>query len=445
MDKNRHGFILLSLLAGTILVPVNSTMIAVGLPSIAASLNSSLSLASWIITVYLIVMTVLQPIAGKLGDLYGNRKMFLLGMLLFLLSSAACIFSMNLIWLIFFRAVQAVGGALAAPNASAMIRFVTPKEKLGKTFGLLGFSMGMGAAVGPLIGSLLISLWGWTSIFWINIPFALLSLAASFVSLPSRKSGNTASLDFIGSILLAISFITLVLAVSRHAFLNIWTVLLFVLATGMFIRQEQRCKVPLIEFRLFANRTFTVAILSVLLSNAVMYCTILAMPILMQNQLHFPLKTIGLLLFLFSLSSSLSSWMGGHLADRIGSRKTLLFSFLFSALGVISYLGIALNQSLPYLFAAMAIGGLGAGIGSASMLAASLQAVPKEMSGIASGIFSTFRYVGGMIASVLVSLSLDNNLLFSILLVFALLGIPVSLGLGKPEVTVNRDRRDVGA
>lgn len=445
MAENKHRFAILSILAGTFLVPVNSTMIAVGLPSISQSLGSSLALASWIVTVYLIVMTVLQPIAGKLGDLYGNRTMFLIGILLFLLSSAACIFSTNLLWLVCFRAVQAVGGALASPNASAILRFVTPREKLGKAFGTFGLTMGLGAAIGPLIGSLLISTWGWTSIFWINIPFALFSLVASFFLLPKGKPTAATTLDWVGSVLLAISLVALVLPVSHREFLSVWTILSFVVSTLLFIMQERRCRAPLIEFALFRNRMFTCANLSVLLSNAVMYTTILIMPILLQTELFFPVTTIGLLLFVFSLSSSVCSFAGGHLEARFGKKKTVLLSFIFSALGGIAYLGIGFTHSLPYLYAAMAIGGIGAGIGMASMQTASLTAIPKEMSGIASGIFSTFRYVGGMIASVLVSLSIGHGLLFSLLLLFALIGIPVSLGLVEPSATFAKGRKNIGA
>lgn len=434
MENNKHGLVLLSILTGTFLVPVNSTMIAVGLPSIVESLHSSLAHASWVITVYLIVMTVLQPIAGKLGDIYGNRSIFLLGMLLFLLSSIACLFTMDLLWLILCRAIQAIGGALAAPNASAIIRLVTPSERLGKTFGLFGFCMGIGAALGPLIGSLLISLWGWTSIFWINIPFALVSLCASFFLLPVSKKATDTSLDIQGSILLGISLVTVILLLTHNEYISVWTVGLLCLCVGLFIRQEKKCDVPLIQFQLFKNRMFASANFSILFSNAIMYSTILVMPILLQREFHYPVETIGLLLFLFSISMSLFSWLGGYLTDHAGKKVTVLLSFLLSALAAGIYAGMYQHHSLFYISMALVIGGLGAGLGSASMQTASLQAVSKEMSGVASGIFSTFRYVGGMIASVLVSLLLDYHALFYILILFAVAGIPISMGLREPAV-----------
>jgi EmrB/QacA subfamily drug resistance transporter len=422
-----------AIMTGTFLVPVNSTMIAVGLPTIAEALHSSIAHASWIITVYLIVMAAVQPIAGKLGDIYGNRNMFLLGMLLFLIASIACLFSANLLWLILFRAMQAVGGALAAPNASALIRFTVPKERLAKTFGTFGLLMGLGAAIGPLAGSLLISTWGWTSIFWVNIPFALYSLAAVSLILSNGAKRSGEALDLLGSLYLVVSLTTLVLMITHVDFVNVWTIVLLGLSTLLFVRQEMRFRAPLIQFSLFRQRTFAGANLAILLSNAVMYSTILVMPIWLQSQFHYSVEMVGILLFVFSLAMSVCSKLGGHLSDWTGKRNVVFLSFLISAVALVGYLGIYWLPVPAYIIGALLIGGIGSGLGTAAMQSASLQTVPKEMSGIASGIYSTFRYVGGMIASVLIGLLGDYHLLFYCLLILAAAGLPVSLGLFEKE------------
>ena len=186
MNSSKPSLIIFSILTGTFLIPVNSTMIAVGLPSIAKALHLSIVHVSVVVTIYLIVMAVAQPIAGKLGDLYGNKTMFVAGISIFLVGSAACVFSYNLLSLTVFRTLQALGGALATPNATAIMRHSLPKEKLGRTLGLFGLSMGLGAAVGPVLGAFLIKYLGWTSIFWFNVPFAVLSLICSFIFVPSN-------------------------------------------------------------------------------------------------------------------------------------------------------------------------------------------------------------------------------------------------------------------
>ncbi|WP_246314411.1 MFS transporter [Paenibacillus foliorum] len=431
MANSNYRLVLLSILTGTFLVPVNSTMIAVGLPTIADALGVPLSQASWVITIYLIVMAALQPIAGKMGDIYGKRTMFLLGMLLFLVAAAACMFSFNLIWLIIFRALQAIGGAIAAPNASALIRDVVPKEKLAQTFGMFGLLMGLGAAIGPLIGSVLIGSLGWTSIFWINIPFALFSLVAAYIYLPGTRNSTGISLDILGSVYLIIGLTILTLSVTHPEYFNVWTMAILAVTVFLFIRQELRCREPLIQFTLFKIPMFTSANLAILLSNAIMYSTILVMPVLLQKTYHYSVQTVGVLLFIFSLAMSACSWFGGSLTEKLGKKKLVLLSFLISGAAVIGFLGIYQYPTFLYIAVVLLVGGIGAGIGTPSMQAASMQAVPKEMSGVASGIFSTFRYIGGMAASVMVSLMLDYHWLFYCLIVMAVIGLPLSRGFAE--------------
>ncbi|WP_240762985.1 MFS transporter [Paenibacillus thalictri] len=430
MASASYRLVIASILTGTFLVPVNSTMIAVGLPTIAETIGVPLTHASWVVTIYLIVMAAVQPIAGKMGDLFGRKTMFLLGISFFLAASVACMFSRNLLTLVLFRALQAIGGAVASPNASALIREVVPKEKLGPVFGTFGLLMGLGAAIGPLVGSLLIGLWGWTSIFWINIPFAVFSLLAAYWYLPASRINAGASLDIKGSVYLTASLTVLILAITHPEFMNVWTAILFAATVGLFIRQELRCKEPVIQFSLFKNMEFSSANASILLSNAVMYSTILVMPVWLQKMYHFSVQNVGVLLFLFSAAMSASSWLGGLLTQKLGSRRLILLSFLVSAVALLGYLGIYRYPVQPYIAAVLLIGGIGGGIGMPSMQTASLQSVPKTMSGVASGIFSTSRYIGGMIASVLVSLLADSHSLFYSLLILAVLGFPAASGAG---------------
>ena len=138
LSINKQTLAFIAILTGTFLVPVNSTMITIGLASITEAFSTTLTNVSWVVTIYLIVMIVTQPLAGKLGDMYGNRNMFLIGLVLFLVASIVCIYAHNLTMLIIGRAIQAIGGALISPNATAILRFITPQQQLAKIFGLFG-------------------------------------------------------------------------------------------------------------------------------------------------------------------------------------------------------------------------------------------------------------------------------------------------------------------
>nr|WP_275980233.1 MFS transporter [Halalkalibacter alkaliphilus] len=416
---------MLGILTGTFLVPVNSTMIAVGLPVIAGDLQVSIPQITWVVTIYLIIMAVAQPIAGKLGDMYGNKKVMMIGFLLFLVSSIACAFSYNILSLIIFRSLQALGGALATPNATAIIRHVMPKEKLSNVFGIFGLSMGLGAAIGPLVGAGLIGWLGWQAIFWVNVPFLLFSIILTWTLVPSVNVEKKHALDVLGSLYLGVMLTLITLFVTNPEYVSVWTILLLLGSIALFIFQERRTKSPVIEFALFKNIGFSSSNVSIFINNFVMYSTVLFIPIILVMY-DYPIGSVGLLLFAFSLAMSLSSLFGGKLANRYGKEKIIALSFFLLCMSVLLYFGFGEQASSLYMTIVLILGGASAGMGVASMQAANLESVPKEKSGAASGIYSTFRYMGGMMASASVSLLAGSSLLYVLLLVFSVLGLIMS-------------------
>jgi EmrB/QacA subfamily drug resistance transporter len=437
---NSYRLFLISILTGTFLVPVNSTMIAIGLTTIAENFHDSLNQATWIITIYLIVMAAAQPVAGKLGDIFGYRRMFLLGLGLSMIGSIACMFSFNLLSMILFRSLQALGGALSVPNATALIRYAVPKEKLTQMLGFFGFLMGMGAAVGPLIGSFLIAAWGWKSVFGVNIPFLMLSFVLAFIVLPKTPFRQSA-VDLPGSLFLALSLSLIVLFITHSETIHWWSVLVLLACMLLFVRRETKYPYPLIEFQLFRNRSFALANVFVFLSNALMYGTILIIPILFELSFHLGIKQVGFYLFMFSLSMSLCSWLGGWLSSVIGHKWVILLSFVLQLLSVLLYLGISSQSSLLYIMFSLIVGGLGSGIGLPSMQTTNLESVEREKTGVASGIYSTFRYMGSMMASALISVLVGSSVLFYLMIGIAMVGAGLSACLRPKAVDRNETVR----
>ncbi|MBU8689745.1 MFS transporter [Priestia megaterium] len=428
MGKHKELILIISLLIGTFLVPINSTMIAVALSTISAHFNEPLASISWVVTIYLIVMAVTQPIAGKLGDLYGNRNIYLWGVVFFLIASLGCIFSTNLISLIIFRSLQAVGGALLTPNTIAIIRYVVPKERLPKVLGIFGMGMGLGAAIGPLLGSVLLENFNLEAIFWVNVPFLFLALISGIVMIPKfNLKKQTSTLDIQGSIYLAISISLLILLTHGMEFTKALIMgIIFILSTILFIKRENTAENPIIDFSLFENFTFTSANLSIMLSNFVMYVILLIMPLLMKSQFHLSTAQTGLVLSVFSISMSLSGWIGGLLNNKFSSKKVIGFSFAMIIVSNILFLSLENIGSILFLIVALIIGGFSTGIGLTSMQVASLDSVSKEQSGTASGIYSTFRYFGSIISSTLIALVTSYNYIFIILGISGIVGILVA-------------------
>src|SRR6187200_2998081 len=155
---------------GTTLAPLNSTMIAVALPEIQRAFDVSVTATAWLVTLYLVAMAVGQPIGGRLGDLYGRRRVYLFGLIWFGIASAGCAFAPSLPVLILFRTQQGLAGALSFPNGAAMIREAVPAERRGSAFGTVSLATGIAAASGPPLGGLLTHAFGWEAIFWANVP-----------------------------------------------------------------------------------------------------------------------------------------------------------------------------------------------------------------------------------------------------------------------------------
>ena len=409
-------------------------MISVGLATMAESFQTSFSQVTWIVTIYLIIMTATQPLAGKLGDLYGNRRVFLIGVVLFLIASIVCIYAQSLAVLMIGRAVQAIGGALITPNGTAMLRYMTPKENLAKAFGIFGFSMSIGAAIGPLIGAILIHNWNWQATFWVNIPLLIASFICAYKFLPKSERKQKSALDFIGAGLLATWLTTFVLIVTQGAYTNAWLWLVVVSSVVLFIYREKTFSAPLIDFQLFRHTSFRNANVAILINNGIMYGTLLLMPILLAVDARFSLTEIGLALFAYSISISICSWLGGTIEGKIGRRQTIQLSFISTFVAVCLYFYLPVTESFVLLIVVLFIGGIGSGLGVPSMQTASLTDVPKEESGVASGIYSTFRYIGSTIASVIIGLQFSMQLTLAVLLCGAVIGIIAARGFTKSTI-----------
>ena len=427
--KKSNSLPLLAILTGAFLVPLNSTMITIGLSTIMDYYQTNVAHSSWIVTVYLIIMIVAQPIAGKLGDLYGTRKLFLLGLLLFFVASLVCVYAPNLPVLIIGRAIQALGGAFITPNGTAIIRFITPQSKLTKAFGVFGFSMSIGAALGPLLGAFLIGAWGWQSTFWINIPFVLLSFFIAYKYLPNIEPKSQTALDIQGSALLGTFLTFLVLIVTNEWYSHAWLWLVFLVSFVLFVFREKRYDHPIIDFTLFKSASFTSANLSILLNNAIMYCTILIMPMMLGRDAGYSIGTIGFLLFVFSLAISIASWVGGYVEGKIGKGWTVRVSFGLLILALAFYVILPRVDGLVVAGLILFVGGVGSGLGVPSMQAASLESVAKELTGVASGIYSMFRYFGSIAASVIISMRIQYSVTMYILIACSAFGLFVAKGM----------------
>ena len=392
--------VVITVVLGAMLVPLNSTMIAVALPHLIVDFGSTLSSAGWLVTGYLIAMASLQPVAGKLGDRLGRRTLVLAGLGWFGVSSLGAGLAPDLALLIAFRIQQAVAGALIFPNGIALLRATAPAGRLGRRLGLVMGALPLAAALGPLVAGALLAFADWRAIFLVNLPLLVVPLVLGWRSLPRELPRPVAgAFDVLGGVLLSIFLLAAAWTLNRGVSPSgVGAGALACVAALLFALQELRHPHPLVELRLFRDSQFVAANGGVALSNLAMYVTLFALPVLLSRRGGWSGAEVGLVVATMTMTMTMfaSAPIGGRLADSYGARLPACAGLAFMtacliplAIGATRLSGIAIVASLF---------GVGAGLGVASvpLQVAAIEAVDESASGLVAGVFSTSRYLGSI-------------------------------------------------
>lgn len=380
------------------LAPLNSTMIAVALPEMGRDLAmGSALLRHGLVTSYLLTGIVLQSLGGKLADRIGYARALRLGQLTF--AAAALI---GFAWpaagaLVLARVAMAAAGAVIVPSAISLLRNELPPQQRGRAFGMFGAVMGCSAALGPQLGGLLTQHFGWRAIFIINVPWLALSTGAALMGPPLRRELATeppAPFDFVGSLLLGISLGAIVLGSVAPELSGL--MLAGALGLGGFVFWERRVSDPVIDVSLFGRSVFCAGALMIALHNLAMYSLLFELPQVSARLFGASRESVGSVLSAMMLSMVVASPVAGRLADRFGPRAVGAAGCLAALLGVL-LLRILPFAQLSAALPGLILLGLGLGLSSAPAQASAMSAVPRAQSGMAAGLTSTLRYLGGII------------------------------------------------
>jgi len=411
----RRGPLLALVAGGIFLTPLNSTMIAVALPSLVTAFEVGVGGVSWIVTVYLVTMASLQPVAGRLGDSYGHRRLFLAGCAGLGAASIACALAPTLPALVAFRALQGVCAAVVNPNGTAIIRHAFPPEARGRAFGWLAACMTIGAAVGPAVGGLLVSGYGWASIFWVNLPILAVVVPLAVRRLPETGRHGRRGFDVGGAALLSLTLATGVVVLARLSRPAPLAAAATLATTGLVLggalyAWERRHPNPIVDFRLFRHPGFAGASAAVLLTNLVMYTTLLLLPLFLASVQGRGPREVGGVLVIYSGVMALLSPVGGFLSDRLGPAVPVTGGTVLLLAGTGLLLRIDADTPLSGLAIALAAGAAGVGLQMGAEQSAALGSAPAAMSGVAGGIWGTGRYLGAILASVLLGAVVERRL-----------------------------------
>jgi DHA2 family methylenomycin A resistance protein-like MFS transporter len=399
-----------------LLVPLNATMIAVALPDIREEFGVSRGAIAWLLSSYLIATTVAQPIVGALGDQLGRARVLRVGLLVFLICSLAAAVVPWFELLVVCRVGQAASSATFIPTGIAMLRSLVPRNRLGRKLGRFESVAGTAAAIGPLIGALLIAIATWRLLFLVNVPIVAVAFWLLMrLDYRDRERARRPLIDWVGAALLVgiLSGITWLFGafdtgVGDIAILGI-TAAVVLLSVG-FVTRQVRGAVVMAPWGLFRRPSFAAAIGYALMTNLVFYVALLSIPFFIREVQGGSVARIGLLLGTMSVLYAVVPLIAGGLSDRVGRRVPTLLGALFIFAGVVM-VAVGLAPDVPFFYLAIALGliGSGIGLGASPATTAAIEIAPADQAGAVGGTDQMVTYVGGIIGAGVVAVVLDRS------------------------------------
>jgi len=403
IDPRWFAFIILCL--GTLMEVLDSTIVNVALPSIRINLHFSESNLAWVVNAYLLTFGGFLLLGGKLGDLYGQRRLFIIGITVFTLASLACGLAQSQEVLIIARAIQGLGGAVtAAVSLSLVMNLFTKPDERARAMGYFGFIAAGGGAIGVLLGGVLTSSFDWHWNFLVNVPIGILVVIFSFKLLPHSKAETQRhDLDIWGAVTVTSALLLAVYAIvngNQAGWFSLQTVGLLVSALvllGIFLWIESKVQAPLMPLTLFKLRNVSVANTVAVLWAAGMFAWFFLSALYLQLVLHYSPLQVGLSFLPANLIMAVFSLgLSAKLVMKFGIKKPLSFGLLLAALGLLLFVRIPVNGNFLYdVLPSMLLLGIGAGAAFNPMLLAAMNDVPQNESGLASGIVNTAFMMGG--------------------------------------------------
>jgi EmrB/QacA subfamily drug resistance transporter len=393
----------------TMLVPLNSTMLAVALPNIIEEFDVGLATSGWLITGYLIAMASLLPVGGKIGDRFGRRRMVLLGLILFGGSSIASGLAPNLPTLLAFRIMQGVAGAMITPNTGALIRESVPENRRGMAFGILGAIIGIAAGLGPPLGGALVEGAGWRAVFFVNIIVIVPAFILGWRILPKpMRSGSLGQFDILGAFALSailIGVVSLLIYISRGADILVIAVGIPAIAIAIigFGWREAHHPDPVFQPKIFRNRSFAAASLGIALTNLSMYSLLIAVPLFLVGRNGSSALQTGFVLTAMTMGMIFMSVGAGRMLDKYGRKIPTMVGLVVFALGTAPLAFAGVDVPMDALVLSLVLVGVGLGLAMTGLQTTSVESVDARQIGAAAGVYSTSRYLGSILGSAIIA------------------------------------------
>jgi EmrB/QacA subfamily drug resistance transporter len=379
---------------------LDGSIVNISLPAISSYFNITITTVEWVVLSYLIIISSLLLTFGRLGDLYGHKKIYIIGFAIFTAGSFLCALSSSIILLVIFRALQAIGAGMLMSMGPAIITLYAPIKRRGRYLGIIGISVSIALSVGPVLGGFLTSIFGWQSIFVINIPIGIIAFIWALKVLPTAERAEKTPFDFKGAIILFFALICIIFPLSFIDRLGINNPLMigpFVLGIGLlllFVFIELRIKHPMFDFSLFRSKVFLMGNISLLLNFIAQFTVALIIPFYLIEFRHFSASIAGLILMANPVVALVVTPLAGHLTDRYETRFISSSGMVLITAGLFLLGLLNENSNIGYIILYLAITGLGIGMFQTPNNYAIMSSVAPKYSGTASSMLATMRNLG---------------------------------------------------
>ena len=385
----------------TFMATLDGSIVNIALPSIAKQVNASINSVQWVVTSYLLTISLLLLVYGKLSDLFGKKYFFSSGFIVFAVGSTLCGLSGSLTMLVVSRVIQAVGASAMMSLSQGIITSVFPSNERGRALGFVGAMVAFGSLTGPSLGGVLVGLFGWESIFYINVPIGIAGFVLSLIFIPElSETQEVKRFDLLGWIFFSLSVLMLFtgLLMMQAGALSMLYLLPMLIGAAvcmfLFIRTERRTENPLLDPKLFRLHEFSSGLVCAYLSFIATFATLLFMPFYLEDLLRLDSAKAGLLIACNPLTMAVAAPISGWLSDKISYRPLTVLGMAVCSADLFFISTFDEQTSIARIALSMILLGLGTSFFQSPNNSSVMGSVPRQQLGIAGGINALARNLG---------------------------------------------------
>jgi DHA2 family multidrug resistance protein len=406
MTKSEKWIITLTVMIGTIMSALDTSIVNVALPYMRGTLGASVEEITWVATAYILSTVIVMPIVGMLSARFGRKRFLLFSIVIFTVSSMLCGIAWDLPSMIVFRVLQGIGGGVLIPVSQAILRETYPPEEQGMAMGLYGFGVVLGPAFGPTLGGWLTDHYSWPWIFYVNVPIGIINtlMVLRFIKDPSYLVREKGKVDGLGLGLMAVGLGALQLMLERGE-REAW-----VAALAFFVWRELTCDRPAVDLRILKDVNFSSGSFIGGMLGMGLYGSLFLLPLFLQQLLGYPALDSGIALMPRSLAMAVAMPVGGRLYNRAGPRVLIGTGLIVTALSFYEFSRLSLAIGYLDIFFPQFLQGIGFGLIFVALSTAALSTIEKKMLTSAAGLYNVVRQVFGSIGIAIAASQLTKTM-----------------------------------